>query len=235
MYGNDTGWAFKAIGPEGSGDDGRFVVTTGALANYGVGLADFWEQPSSAKTKTDIQDARAALDPIDTIRNARARKYRRVWGGPNSPTIFGVIAEELPEVLTRKLVTREGEDAETVIDLGSQIAVVWGAVGQILERQIVATTAVATFNGPLAPGATAEVSCTWQSTPPATPSGGFVQINAPAGLIGRVTAWIKTGSATDGGCVVVFKNVSAVQISAQPITATAVGLGLFTPPYIPEG
>jgi len=245
FYGNDTGWALKAIGPEGSGDDGRFVVTTGSLANYGVGLATFWEVPSSADVKEDIEDARAVLDPMETVRNARARKYRYQWRPQNDTPNIGIIAEELPEVLQRKVIEDDGTETTTV-DIGSLAGVVWGTLNQILDQEIVSTSAIAVLDasGFFPPNifpadATVEVPVTWESTPPAAPTGGFVQVHSSFVWASRVTAWIKTGSTTETGCTVVFKNISGSAFPTSPsndntrVSATAIGLGLYTPPYVP--
>lgn len=241
FYGNDTGWKLSRNGD----GHGRFTVTDGVLGNYGVAQSDGWEQPSSGSVKEDVEDARAILDPLETIRNARARKFRTVFGDPAEAPKVGVIAEELPEVLHRPMTGASGEPIAG-IDLGSQIGVLWGAIGQILDQEIVSTSAVAILQrsqlppgGIFAAGESREVTVAWESTPPVAPTGGFVQINSAFIWAGKVTAWIKTGSTTETGCVVVFKNISSSTVVVNEtvdnlrISATAIGLGLFTPPYVP--
>lgn len=240
FYGNDTGWKLSRNGD----GHGRFTVTDGVLGNYGVAQSDGWETPSSGEVKTDIEDARAILDPLQTIGDARAVKFRTVFN-PTDPPKIGVIAEELPEVLHRPMSGPSGEQIAG-IELGSMIGVLWGAFGQVLDQQIVSTSAVAVLQrsqlppgGIFAPGESREVAVTWESTPPAAPTGGFAQINSAFIWAGKVTAWIKTGSTTETGCTVVFKNISNSTVVVNEtvdnlrISATAIGLGLFTPPYVP--
>jgi hypothetical protein len=241
FYGNDTGWKLS----RNSGGDGRFTVTNGVLGNYGVAQSAGWEVPSSGEVKTDIADARALINPLKTIRDARARKFRSVFDTPNEGPKIGVIAEELPAALQRPMSGPRGESI-VGIELSSQVGVLWGAIGQILDQEIVSTSAVAILprsvlppGGIFAAGESREVAVTWESTPPAAPTGGFVQINSAFIWAGKVTAWIKTGSTTETGCVVVFKNISNSTVVVNEtvdnlrISATAIGLGLFTPPYVP--
>jgi hypothetical protein len=241
FYGNDTGWKLS----RNSGGDGRFTVTNGTLGNYGVAQSAGWEVPSSGDVKENVEDARAALDPLATIRNARARKFRYTWDSAQSGPHIGVVAEELPEVLHRPMSGPNGEGIAG-IELGTQIGVLWGALNQIQDQQIVSTSAVAVLlrsqlpaGGIFAAGESREVAVTWESTPPAAPTGGFVQLNSAFIWAGKVTAWIKTGSTTETGCVVVFKNISNSTVVVNEtvdnlrISATAIGLGLFTPPYVP--
>ncbi|GAA0897691.1 hypothetical protein [Pseudonocardia zijingensis] len=245
FYGNDTGWKLAAVGGPDN-DDGRFVVTAGNLSgDQGVGLARGWEVSSSEAVKEDIEDVRAVLDPLETIKNARARKFRYTSQQPDAPPNVGVIAEELPEELQRPYRNDAGERT-LAVDLGSQVGVLWGAFGQVLDQEIVSTSAVAVLDaaGFFPPNifpadATVEVAVTWESTPPAPPTGGFVQIHSSFVWAGRVTAWIKTGSVTEIGCTVVFKNISGSAFPTNPsndntrVSATVIGLGLYTPPYIP--
>lgn len=245
FYGNDTGIKFARVGGS-SGNDGRVVATTGTLGNYGVFLSDGSDVVSSERAKTDIEDARAVLDPLQTIRDARARKFRTVWTNPDEDPRIGVIAEELPEVLQRPIGSIPGGPPLIGIELSSQIGVLWGAIGQILDQEIVSTSAVAVLQrsqlppgGIFAAGESREVAVAWESAPPAAPTGGFVQINSAFIWAGKVTAWIKTGSTTETGCIVVFKNISNSSVVVNEtvdnlrISATAIGLGLFTPPYVP--
>lgn len=199
--------------------------------------------PSSRDVKRDIEDARAILDPLRTIRNARAVKYRYIGNSPISDIMkFGVIADELPE----ELVLKYPGDPQVYVDYASLTGVLWGAFGQVLDQQIVSTSGTCVLlrsqlgpGGIFAPGATAEVEVTWESEPPAAPTGGFVQMHSSFVWAGKVTAWIKTGSVTSAGCVVVFKNISNSNVVVNEtndnlrVSATAIGLGLYTPPYVP--
>src|SRR5690606_28698168 len=239
MAGNDTGCKLAIVGEDG--EAGRFVVTSGTLEGYGVGWALGWDNPSSGDVKEDVEDARALLDPLETIKNERARKFRYKWSGAGESPRVGVIAEELPEVLHRPI----GDGGERIIGLSvnDQVGVLWGAINQILDQEIVSTSAIAVLDasGFFPPGifpadATAEVEVTWESSPPAAPTGGFVQVHSSFLWAGKVTAWIKTGSTTAEGCTVVFKNISGSAFPTDPdndntrVSATVIGLGLYTPP-----
>lgn len=242
MVGNDTGWKFEDFG----GDiGGRFVVTNGNMTDWGVARSAGWELTSSATTKTDIEDARAVLNPAATVRGIRAKAFKYDTAAPDAPPTIGLIAEDLPEVLQRAA-PPSSPDA-IAIDVGSTLGTVWGAVNQLLNMQIVSTTAVAVLQrGMLGPGGvfgagqTAEVAVTWDSTPPAAPTGGLAQLNSSFVWAGKVTAWIKVGTTTAEGCTVVFKNISDSTIvvneatDALRVSANVVGLGIYIPPYVPE-
>lgn len=225
--GNDTGWKLARLGPSSSG---RFTLTNGVLGgDQGVGLARGWEISSSEAVKDDVGDIREVLDPTEVIRNARARKFRYNEQPPDGELSMGIIAEELPDVLRREI-TKEGGERSYAIDLGSQIGVLWGAFNQVLEQEIVATTGTILYAADhMAPGATVEVPATWDSKPPTTPTGGFVQVHAYG-----LTGWIKTGSVTATGCTVVLKNITGAPLNNSQVNATVIGLGLFTPPYNTE-
>lgn len=241
IAGNDTGWKLAGVGP---GGDGRFVVTGGTLSGSGVGLAFAWETTSSRDIKDQIEDARSVIDPKETIKAVRAKKWRFTDQRPDAPLSIGVIAEELPPVLRRDI-TLDGVPS-LAVDQGSLNGVVWGALNQIFDQEIVSTSGAAVLlrsqlppGGIFAAGESREVTVTWESAPPAAPTGGFVQVHSAFIWAGKVAAWIKTGSVTETGCVVVFKNISTSTVVVNEavdnlrISATAIGLGLFTPPYIP--
>lgn len=122
----------------------------------------------------------------------------------------------------------------------------WGFANQLLEQEIVSTSGtVVLLRSQLGPGgifpagATAEVPVAWDSAPPAAPTGGFVQLHSSFVWAGKVTAWIKTGTVDATGAVVVFKNISTSNVvvneatDALRVSATVIGLGLYTPPYVP--
>lgn len=184
--------------------------------------ADNFVVESSRTVKRDIEDIRAALDPLHTIRAARARTFVKETSASDAPQV-GVIAEELPEILINR-------DAGTPgVGLGQLIGVLWGAFNQSLDQEIVATSsAIVASVVDFAPGDTVEVSTSWDSKPPAAPTGGFVQVHSDG-----IAGWIKTSSVTATGCVVVLKNISHDAIEFNEINATAIGLGLFSPPYNP--
>jgi hypothetical protein len=242
MVGNDTGWKLQDFG---GGIGGRFTVTNGDMTDWGVARSDGWELTSSATEKTAIQDARAVLNPIATIRGVRAKAFKYSNAPDSAPPTIGVIAEDLPEVLQRPAPPDRPE--AIAIDLGSQMGVMWGALNQFANLQIVSTSAVAVLQkailgpgGTFAADATAEVAVTWDSVPPAAPSGGLAQLNSSFVWAGKVTAWIKTGSVTADGCTVVFKNISNSTIvvneasDALRVSASVTGLGIYIPPYVPE-
>ena len=239
--GNDTGWKLSR---NGSGD-GRFTVTNGVLGNYGVAQSSGWEVPSSGDVKEDVEDARAVLDPKETIKNARARKFHYTWDEPNEPPKIGILAEEVPAVLHRPMLGPADEPIAGV-ELGSQIGVIWGALNQIFDQEIVSTSGTVVLpqsavgpGGVFPAGATAEMPVAWDSTPPAAPTGGFVQLHSSFVWASRVTAWIRTGTVTATGATVVFKNISGGQVVVNEnndnlrVSATVIGLGLYTPPYVP--
>jgi hypothetical protein len=241
MVGNDVGWKFE----RNSNGDGRFMLTNGNMTNWGVGQALAWDGPSSREVKKDIADARAVLDPKATIGAARARKFRYNQQRPDEDPYIGVIAEELPEVLQRPMKAPDGTDVIGT-DYGSMIGVLWGFANQILDQEIVSTSGTVVLprsqlgpGGIFPAGATVELPVSWDSTPPAAPTGGFVQLHSSFVWAGRVTAWIKTGTVDQHGATVVFKNISTSNVvvneatDALRVSATVIGLGLFTPPYVP--
>lgn len=240
MVGNDTGFKFENF----SGLGGRFAVTNGNMTDWGVGRALDWEKTSSETAKEEIEDVRAILDPVEVIRNARARKFKFNTGNPDEPVSVGVIAEELPEVLHRVARLPSGEES-IGLSISSEMGVMWGALNQIFEQEIVSTSGTVVLDpgaffprGIFPPGATVEAPVTWESTPPAAPTGGFVQMHSSFIWAGKVAAWLKTGSVTATGAIVVFKNISNSNVvvgtsDTTRVSATAIGLGLYTPPYVP--
>jgi hypothetical protein len=237
LVGNTVGLVFMG----GGGQDARLEVrhATSGWGSYLNVHANSLVPSSSGTVKEDIEDIRAVIDPLETIRAARAKKFIHLQAPTREPRV-GLIAEELPEILVNR-------DADVPgIDLVQVTGTLWGAFNQVLDQQIVSTsgTAVVLRNqfpvgGIWAPGVSVEVPVTWESTPPAAPTGGFVQVHSAFIWSGKITGWIKTGSTTETGCVVVFKNISSSNVVVNEgvdnlrVSATAIGLGLFTPPYIP--
>lgn len=201
--------------------------------------ANAFEVTSSEEAKTDITDIRAVLDPLGLIRNARARAYR-MTDRVEDPDLdaelrFGPIAEELPATLQRWSPRADGSGMELSTSLSDQLGVIWGALGQKEDQQIVSTSGRAVVSsGIVAAGATIERQVVWDSAPPVAPSGGFVLTTAGVAWQGKVTAWIKTGTVTATGATVMIRNISSgpvVPSVGQPIVAEAVGLGLYSQPY----
>jgi hypothetical protein len=237
LVGNTVGLVFMG----GGGEDARLEVrhATSGWSSYLNVHATSLVPSSSQEVKEDIEDIRAAINPLEVIRQAQARKYVQLDAPTRDPRV-GIIAEELPEILVNR------DAAVPGIDLVQVVGTLWGAFNQVLSQQIVSASAVAVLDaaGFFPPNifpadATAEVDVTWDSTPPAAPTGGFAQISSSFVWATRVTAWVKTGSTTATGCTVVFKNISGSAFPTNPdnensrVVANVTGLGLYTPPYIP--
>jgi hypothetical protein len=238
LVGNTVGLVFMG----GGGQSARLEVRH-ATSGWGSWLnvhATSLVAESSGTVKSGIEDIRTVLDPLETIRSARARTFVQETAPTDEPRV-GVIAEELPEIIVNHDTGTPG------VDVVQQVGVLWGAFNQVLDQEIVSTSGTAVVlrsqvavGGIWAPGVSVEVPITWESTPPAPPTGGFVQINSAFIWAGKIAGWIKTGSTTETGCVVIFKNVSNANVVINEtqdnlrVSATAIGLGLYTPPYVPE-
>lgn len=233
-------------------DAGRVLATTSDGAAFVPVKGTVFEQASTAETKTDIVDIRQVMSPLDRIRAARAKAWKYIdevaEQGDDAPIRFGPIAEDLPVELVHMSPKADGSGMEPSVDLGSLGGTTWGALNQIIDQQIVATSAVAVLPanqlqlaGIFKPGESVEVAVTWDSAPPAAPTGGLAQISSAFIWAGKVTAWVKTGSCTSTGCRVVFKNISTSTVVVSNtndltrVVATVTGLGLYSPPYVPPG
>lgn len=236
FYGNDTGIKFARVGPNGSGNDGRVVATNGTLGNYGLFMSNGTDVVSSGKAKTDIEDARSILDPLETIRNARARKFRTVWDPDEKPRI-GVIAEELPEVLQRPMAAL-GEEPLIGIELSSQIGVLWGAINQLLDQETRIVTGRALVpNGTYRSGDVVDVPITWDVAAPEVPSDvtAIPMASMPTAM-GKIRALVVPGSVTETGATIrlTFSGIGATAVNAAlPIAVEATGRYIWTPPYVP--
>lgn len=255
--GTNTDYApcFTANGPEVNAgikfDDGIVLATINEGTAFGRLKANGFDSASTAEAKTDIVDLRQVMTPLERIRAARSRAYRYTQDvelqGEEAPIRFGPLAEELPAELVAVTPRADGSGRELSVSLGDQIGTLWGALNEVIDQEIVSTSAVAVLPaGQLAtpgifrPGDTVEVPVSWDSNPPAAPTGGIAQISSAFIWAGKVTAWVKTGSCTATGCVVVFKNISTQTVvvstttDATRVVAAVTGLGLYSPPYTPE-
>lgn len=228
-------------------DAGRVLATTSDGAAFIPMKASAYEPPSSSiETKTDVQDVRALLTPLQVIRSARAKawKYRDEVArmGEAAPQRLGPMIEDLPADLVIESSPMPDGTTGPTVDLFAQIGLLWAAQNQRDDQEIISTSAtvIVPTGTRLAAGQTVELPAVWDSTPPAAPSGGFATVNSGLAWAGKVTAWLKPGSCTATGAVVVFKNLSpslivALAASAGGISAAVVGLGLYNPPYVPPG
>jgi hypothetical protein len=251
----DSGIKFGNISNNNTIGNGRVYITDAAGGAFRSLQAAEFIEGSSETLKNDIRDARHLLDPLAVIRAARAKawkyKFEQVVTPPpteqnpnpqpvvrDAPDHIGPVAEDLPATLQ---VPTQGPSGESTlgISLGRQVGVLWGAMGQLQDSELVSTSGrvsvttlgVATL---LQPGQSIERPVTWDSAPPAVPTGGLALVQVGLTLLGRITAWIKTGSCTATGAVVVIKNISATPILptvALPINVEVVGLGTYIPPY----
>jgi hypothetical protein len=205
-------------------------------------------QTSDERAKERISDARALLDPDQVIRRARARlwkfRHKRSFTPPptkddpnpervelDDPWHFGPLAGDLPPE-----VKREGPGGLELVDQSSMLGLLWGWAGQVQDQQAVATTALASLPAGtvLAAGESVQVPVLWTSRPPAVPNGGAAFV-ANLDLLGRLTAWVETSSATHDGATVVIKNYSDEPLQLDvPAYVQVLGTGLFIPPYVPE-
>jgi hypothetical protein len=229
FYGQGTGVKFEL---------GQLMVTGDELNGWGTIKAATFAQSSSETVKTDIEDARAVLDPLGTIRAARARKFRYTNSSDTAPKI-GVLAEELPAVLVQN--RPDGTGARTPsIDLGSQIGVLWGAIGQLLDQESRTVTGRALVpNGAYVSGSTVTVTVLWDEPPLEVPSSvtAMALASMPTAM-GKVRARLVPGSATMTGCQVrlEFLGTGAVAVTnSLPIAVEAVGRYIWIQPYSPPG
>lgn len=222
--GEDAGW---------KSEDAFMLVVSADMNQFRTIKATSFVQGSSAQLKEDIADVRALLDPLAVIREARARKFRYRDDDPDTvPPRVGVLAEELPDVLVTDAPDAAGGPTAS-IDLGSQIGVLWGAIGQILDQEIRSVAGRTSVpNGPMLAGREVELPIEWDETPLEVPTGGIVTVQSAIAWLGRVTARIKPGSITADGCTVVVRALAAVSPnSGSPITVEAQALYVWVPPY----
>lgn len=235
-------------------DGGLFEVVNAAMDTFINLKAANVAVPSSRELKDDVRDLRSMLDPLATIRAARARRYVRIadkWHTPpptttdptptpvpvpDPPVSVGVIAEELPSHLQVTTPSATGGGSEVAINLNEMIGVLWGAVGQIQDQEIRSVAGRAALpNGVYAAGSVTEVAVRWDATPLEVPTGGVVSVYAAIAWLGKVTALIKPGTLTATGCTVQVRALTAVVPSAaNPVTVEAQALYLYSPPYTPE-
>lgn len=223
-------------------DSGQISITNAIGTLFGPCKASaFPTSTSQTSNKTDIMDIKQVLAPLETIAAAPSKAFKlnddiAVDGNLQR---FGPMVESLPNALKWPTINPDGSQGYT-IELSSMMGVLWSAVSQLLARRITSTTAtcVVPAGTILTAGSTKEVTCTWESSPLATPTDALVFLNAGLLGAGKVTAWVKTGSVTSTGCTVVFKNTSSSSVIAATaavagltsLTATVIGQALYTPP-----
>ncbi len=245
-------WLARVNGNCGVLFDANSVSIVNGGGSFGPVAASAFNVNSSEAVKEDVADARALLDPLATIRAARAVKFRYSadkWFTPppteenpspepvqvEAPERVGVLVEELPEVLQVPIPQPDGT-VSLGTDLASQLGVMWGALGQIQDQEIRTVAGRAALpNGTYLPGVVTEVAVVWDETPLEVPTGGIVTVYAAIAWLGKTTARIVPGSITATGCTVEVRALAAVVPSAaNPITVEAQALFLYAPPFIPE-
>jgi hypothetical protein len=119
--------------------------------------------------------------------------------------------------------------------LGNIVSVMWAMLNSMEIRyitgQIVVTDDV--LPSPWSPGVEVEFSIVWNFPLPEKTGDVLVTIEAGVAKMGRTSAWVKPGSITPSGCIIVARNVSALPILTgigQPITYTAQAAYIYTPP-----
>lgn len=255
-YGRTLDGLATLSGGGGSGfvfDAGAIAVVSGSDTSPGnITAADF-AVVSTETLKENVADARTVLDPVTTIKQARSKSWNYVfdrWFTPpatpedpdpepvevDPPTRFGPIAEDLPQVLRTELPNPDGSGTVQGVSLGSQIGVMWGALGQIFDQEIRVVTGAVTLSDSRiwSAGKSYDIPITWDSTPLEVPKGAIPSMDVGIAWQGKVTATAIQESITLTGCTVRVKNVSnsvVVPIAGQPITVHATGLYLWTPPF----
>jgi hypothetical protein len=150
---------------------------------------------------------------------------------PN-PASYTVPAREVVEVdpatLPPEVVNSDGR-----VSLTQQVAMLWGAVGQVPEQEIRTVAGRVTMNsGSYQAGATQDLSVTWDQAPLRSPTGGVVAVQAAVAWLGRVTAVVVPGTLTTAGCTVRARFLGTVApTSGSPVTVEAQGMYLWTPPH----
>lgn len=240
---NNAGWKAEA---------GAMLVVNAAMSSFMAAKASDFVVSSSQAVKQDIDDLRAILDPLATIRAARARKFvytaETTYTPPateqdpdptpvdvEAPTRIGLLAEELPPELTFEMPEAAG-GAVASLSIPATVGLLWGALGQMQDQEIRSVAGrVAVPNGAMLAGATVDLSVAWDEAPLEVPTGGVVTVYAAIAWLGRTTALIVPGSITATGCTVRVRALAAVSPSAgNPITVEATALYLYAPPYTPE-
>jgi hypothetical protein len=186
---------------------------------------------SSREVKREIEDIRAVLDPLEAIRNARARKFIQETSPTDEPRL-GVIAEELPEIIVNRDAGRPG------VDLVQQVAVLWGAFNQLLDQETRIVTGRALVpNGTYHAGDTVDVPIVWDTpSPEVTPDVTAIPLASMPTAMGKIRALVVPGSVTLHGCTVrlTFSGVGVTAVTnALPIAVEATGRYIWTPPYTP--
>lgn len=227
LVGQTVGLIFMGGGGEAARLELRHATSSwGSWLNF---HANSIVEESSRSVKRDIEDIRALLDPKETIRNARARKFVRETAPTEEPRV-GVIAEELPEVLVNR-------DAGTPgIDHGKMIGVLWGFCNQIIDqeaRSVVGRGMVP--NGNYSNGSTVTIAVSWDEAPLEAPSDvvAVAMVGMPTGM-GKVRARVVPGSVSLTGCQVrVSFTGTVVASNALPIAIEVTGRYIWIPPYVP--
>jgi hypothetical protein len=231
MVGNDAGWKLDLNGD----GDGRFMVTNGTMTGFGVAQAQAWDGPSSQELKTEIEDARALLDPIETIDQARAVKFKFTDRQAGDRTYVGVIAEQLPAVLQREM-TMPGGEPTVGADLNSLIGVLWGAFGQLIDQEARSVTGRALVpNGVYREGDTVDVVVPWDAQPLEVPSDvTALALPSMPTAMGKIRTRVLPGTSSLGGCTVQLTFVGTAAVTSNlPIPVEAIGRYVWTPPYVP--
>lgn len=231
LVGNTVGLVFMG----GGGESARLEVRH-ATSGWGSWLnvhATSLVAESSGTVKTDIKDIRAALNPMEAIRGARARTFSQETAPTSAPRV-GVIAEELPEIIVNHDTGIPG------VDLVQQVGVLWGAFNQLLDQESRSVTGRALLpNRTYRAGDTIDLVVPWDETPLEVPSSvtAMALASMPTAM-GKIRARIVPGTATLTGATIrlTFEGVAAAVVvtAALPIAVEAIGRYIWTPPYIPE-
>jgi hypothetical protein len=226
LVGNTVGLVFMG----GGGQDARLEVrhATGSWSNWLNVHANSLVPSSSREVKEDIEDLRKVIDPLETIRQARARKFIYSDAPQREPRV-GLIAEELPEIL-------QNDDAEVLgIDLVQVVGTLWGAINQLLDQETrIVTGRNLVPNGTYRDGDVVDVSITWDEPAPEVPTD--VTATALASMptaMGKIRALVVPGSVTETGCTIrlTFSGIGPTVVNnALPIAVETVGRYIYTPP-----
>jgi hypothetical protein len=231
LVGNTVGLVFMG----GGGQSARLEVRH-ATSGWGSWLnvhATSLVAESSGTVKSGIEDIRTVLDPLETIRSARARTFVQETAPTDEPRV-GVIAEELPEIIVNHDTGIPG------VDLVQQVGVLWGAFNQLLDQESRSVTGRALLpNRTYRAGDTIDLVVPWDETPLEVPSSvtAMALASMPTAM-GKIRARIVPGTATLTGATIrlTFEGVAAAVVvtAALPIAVEAIGRYIWTPPYIPE-
>ena len=132
LFGNGSGFKFEA---------GNMLVTDDSLNSFGPIKATDFVVSSSRGVKRNIRPATDRINVKKLFDDVQAVTYNYRDDEPEQGPRFGVIAEELPEVLQR--ITPDGKGGtELSVDLASQVGLLWAAINtmwtelnQLLNQQ----------------------------------------------------------------------------------------------------